>query len=56
MGVRHNKAVTVPAVRDIASRLVWVLGAEKQLQPRRIRVGVSDGVHDRSAPGKLAAG
>jgi len=39
--------------RDIASRLVWVLGAEKQLQPRRIRVGVSDGVMTEVLQGNL---
>jgi HlyD family secretion protein len=39
--------------RDFASRLVWVLGAEKQLQPRRIRVGVSDGVMTEVLQGNL---
>jgi len=39
--------------RDIASRLVWVLGAEKQLQPRRIHVGVSDGVMTEVLQGNL---
>jgi HlyD family secretion protein len=39
--------------RDITSRLVWVLGAEKQLQPRRIRVGVSDGVMTEVLQGNL---
>jgi HlyD family secretion protein len=39
--------------RDIASRLVWVLGAERQLQPRRIRVGVSDGVMTEVLQGNL---
>ena len=39
--------------RDIASRLVWVLGAEKQLQPRRVRVGVSDGVMTEVLQGNL---
>ena len=38
---------------DNTSRLVWVLGAEKQLQPRRIRVGVSDGVMTEVLQGNL---
>jgi HlyD family secretion protein len=45
-----------PGTRDIASRLVWVLGSEKQLQPRRIRVGVSDGLMTEVLQGNLQAG
>jgi len=38
---------------DNSSRLVWALGPDKQLQPRRIRVGVSDGVMTEVVQGNL---
>ena len=38
------------------SRLAWIVEANKQLQPRRIRVGVSDGVMTEVVQGNLQPG
>lgn len=37
-------------------RIVWVLGPDKKPQPRRVRIGITDGVNSEIAEGELKEG
>ncbi|MDX2030241.1 MAG: efflux RND transporter periplasmic adaptor subunit [Blastocatellia bacterium] len=56
---RENGAGSGPpstAVIQGQRRIVWVLGPDKKPQPRRIRIGITDGVNSEIAEGELKEG
>jgi multidrug efflux pump subunit AcrA (membrane-fusion protein) len=44
------------AVVQGQTRIVWVLGADGKPQPRRIKLGITDGVNSEIAEGDLKEG
>jgi len=43
-------------VQEIQTRIVWVLGADKKPQPRRVKLGITDGTATEVIEGDLKEG
>jgi HlyD family secretion protein len=55
-GDRRNFAPSTAPVLAGQTRLVWVLGADGKPQPRRIKIGLTDGVSTEVVEGNLQEG
>jgi HlyD family secretion protein len=55
-GGRGNFAPPTAPVLEGQTRRVWVLGADGKVQPRRIKVGLSDGASTEVVEGELKEG
>lgn len=55
-GPRGNFAPPTAAVLEGQTRVVWVLGADKKPQPRRIKIGITDGTATEVTEGNLQEG
>jgi HlyD family secretion protein len=55
-GARGNFAPPTAAVLEGQTRVVWVLGPDKKPQPRRIKVGITDGSATEVVEGNLQEG
>ncbi len=47
---------TTAAIIQGQRRIVWVLGADKKAQPRKIKLGITDGVHTEVTEGEVKEG
>lgn len=52
----RERSSTTTAIIQGQRRIVWVLGADKKAQPRKIKLGITDGVHTEVAEGELKEG
>lgn len=43
-------------VQEVQTRIVWVLGADKKPQPRRVKLGITDGTATELIEGDLKEG